>query len=148
VSISVDVQYAVRGQDIPEEKNIKHWAMTCLQDIRTDAELTIRIVGEEEGAVLNRTWRKIDHATNVLSFPAGMNEIVPELLGDVIICAPVVNREAAAQGKSTDAHWAHMTIHGILHLLGYDHENDEDARIMESLETEKLDKLHYPDPYK
>ncbi len=147
MAINIDVQYAVRGREIPGKKAIKNWAMTCLQGIRTDAEVTIRIVGEEEGAGLNHTWRKINHATNVLSFPAGDNSIVPELLGDVVVCAPVVIREAAEQGKEADAHWAHMIIHGILHLLGYDHVNDRQAKIMEALETEKLNRLNYPDPY-
>lgn len=122
--------------------------------------LTIRIVGAAESRRLNRTWRGKDKPTNVLSFPAEplaadrrpltrLHETAfdDHPLGDLAICAPVVAREAKEQGKSAQAHWAHMVVHGVLHLLGYDHENDRDANIMESLETKILDRLGYADPY-
>lgn len=121
--------------------------------------LTIRIVGAAESRRLNRTWRDKDKPTNVLSFPAvplspGASGLPPRFpaknvseLGDLAICAPVVAREAREQGKSPQAHWAHMVVHGVLHLLGYDHENDRDAEVMEARETKILAQFGYPDPY-
>lgn len=114
-------------------------------------ELTIRVVGAAESRKLNRTWRGKDKPTNVLSFPAlpvgnGRHELVPEL-GDLAICAPVVAREAREQGKPAQAHWAHMVVHGVLHLLGYDHEVDRDAQIMEAREADILAGLGYSNPY-
>ena len=147
MAITVDVQYASSCSAIPDKKKITLWARTCLDSISDNAELTIRIVDEEEIIELNKTWRKMDKPTNVLSFPAGDNQIIPEFLGDVVICAPIIIKEAMQQEKTADAHWAHMIIHGILHLLGYDHMNDSDAEIMETLEIQKLELLHYPDPY-
>ena len=97
--------------------------------------------------MLNRTWRGIDKPTNVLSFPAGENPLMPELLGDVVLCAPVIAREAVEQDKRIDAHWAHMVIHGILHLTGHDHVKPREAKRMESIEIEKLNALKYPNPY-
>jgi probable rRNA maturation factor len=147
VSISIDVQIASKSTDIPDRKKIVAWVQTCLDSMKENAELTIRIVDEPEITELNRRWRGIDNATNVLSFPAGENVVVPNLLGDIVICAPVVEKEAVEQQKNSDAHWAHMVIHGILHLLDYDHENNKDAQIMESIEIEKLAILDYPNPY-
>ena len=147
MSIKVDVQIASKNSGIPDRKKIRMWAETCLESIRENAEFTIRIVDESEITDLNSRWRGINKATNVLSFPAGENVALPELLGDIVICAPVVIREAEGQDKSLDAHWAHMVIHGILHLLNYDHINDKEAQIMESIEIEKLAKLDYPNPY-
>lgn len=121
--------------------------------------LTIRVVGAAESRRLNRTWRNKDKPTNVLSFPAapvapGATGEPPRFpakdfseLGDLAICAPVVAREAREQGKSLQAHWAHMVVHGVLHLLGYDHENDRDAEVMETRETKILAQFGYPDPY-
>jgi probable rRNA maturation factor len=106
------------------------------------------VVDEAEGRELNRQYRHKDYATNVLSFPADLPpELGLPLLGDVILCAPVVAREAQAQGKSLDAHYAHLTVHGVLHLLGYDHETISDARTMEGLEVQILDSMGIPDPY-
>ena len=102
----------------------------------------------DEGTQLNRRWRKATGPTNVLSFPAeGVEDYAPGLLGDIVICAPVVNNEARQQNKAIDAHWAHMVIHGILHLSGYDHENPEDAEKMESFEITILESLGYKNPY-
>ena len=147
MAITVNVQYASRCKDIPDKEKICYWARTCLDFMREDAEFTIRIVDEEEISKLNKKWRGFNKPTNVLSFPAGENPVSPELLGDIIICAPIIIKEAAEQHKESDAHWAHMVIHGLLHLLGYDHINNNDAVKMESIEIEKLKFLNYPDPY-
>jgi probable rRNA maturation factor len=144
----VDVQYAAGQRDHPDKAKIMHWVETALAGLRTDAELTVRIVDEEEGRELNERWRGGNGATNVLSFPAGDEQaVVPELLGDIVICAPVVSREAAGQGKTEEAHWAHLVIHGVLHLLGFDHADEQDAEVMESLEIDKLKRLGYGNPY-
>ena len=147
MQINVDVQYATACTDIPDHEEFVNWARVCLESLKDDAEFTIRIVDESEITELNRKWRGIDKATNVLSFPAGDNPVMPQLLGDIVICAPVINKEAEEQRKTMDAHWAHMIIHGLLHLLGYDHVNDKDAEKMETLEIKKLKLLNYPDPY-
>ena len=150
MSIIVDVQFAVKKRNqLPSKKQLVSWAKTALNGIMDRALLTIRIVDEDEGKLLNEQWREGKKgATNVLSFPVGNDEFVePGYLGDIVICAPVVLREATEQDKSPLAHWAHMVIHGVLHLLGYDHENEADANVMESLEIEKLDSLGYGNPY-
>jgi probable rRNA maturation factor len=114
-------------------------------------ELTVRIVGETESATLNERFRNVIGATNVLAFPYDNSPcegaIDLELIGDLVICAPVLEREAAAQGKTLLAHWAHILIHGTLHLVGYDHENVEDAQVMEEREKELLGLLGFDDPY-
>lgn len=133
---------------LPTRKQLQRWVAAALNGQRDAAEVSIRIVGEAEGAELNRTWRHKDYATNVLSFPAELPPgIRSPLLGDLVICAPVVIREAAEQGKSPEAHWAHLVVHGTLHLLGYDHETEAEAEAMEALETRMLAGLGYPDPY-
>lgn len=133
---------------LPTRKQFQRWVAAALNGQRDAAEVSIRIVDEAEGAELNRTWRHKDYATNVLSFPAELPPgIRSPLLGDLVICAPVVIREAAQQGKSPEAHWAHLVVHGTLHLLGYDHETGAEAEAMEALETRMLAGLGYPDPY-
>lgn len=133
---------------LPTRKQFQRWVAAALNGQRDAAEVSIRIVDEAEGAELNRTWRHKDYATNVLSFPAELPPgIRSPLLGDLVICAPVVIREAAQQGKSPEAHWAHLVVHGTLHLLGYDHETEAEAEAMEALETRMLAGLGYPDPY-
>ena len=112
--------------------------------LRVDTEVTIRIVDEEEGRALNLTYRGKDYATNVLTFPLTEE---PHLMGDIIICAPVVEAEARKQDISIGMHYAHLTVHGVLHLHGYDHQIDEQAALMESIEVTTLMKLGYPDPY-
>src|SRR5690606_26327341 len=112
---------------------------------RIDAEIALRIVDENEGRTLNRDYRGKDYATNVLTFPL-MEE--PQLMGDIVLCAPVVLREAAEQEKGIEAHFAHLTVHGVLHLHGYDHETEPQAELMEMLETGILMGLGYSDPYK
>ena len=144
----MDVQYAAKQSNLPDRAQITRWVEIALAGQRSEAELTVRIVGEEEGRELNERWRGGNDATNVLSFPAGdEQDIVPELLGDIVICAPVVSRESAAQGKTEEAHWAHLVIHGVLHLLGFDHTDEQDAEVMEALEIEKLKQLGYGNPY-
>jgi probable rRNA maturation factor len=111
-------------------------------------EVSVRIVDTAEMTTLNQSWRGKAGATNVLSFPANLPAELPvALLGDIVICAPVVAAEAAQQHKAPDAHWAHMTIHGTLHLLGYDHIKEDEATLMEALESAILNELNYPCPY-
>ena len=148
MNIDIDVQYATDWPDLPDKNNIRQWAETALKDLNENAELTIRIVGEEEGAQLNEQWRKSKGPTNVLSFTHdGAKEIAPDFLGDIVICAPVVDREAIEQNKNNHAHWAHMVVHGVLHLNGFDHINPEDADHMENLEIKILEKLNVKNPY-
>ncbi|WP_222937573.1 rRNA maturation RNase YbeY [Spartinivicinus ruber] len=148
MSVSVDLQIASECQDIPTTEQFIQWATAAVNNLKNHAELSIRVIDEEEGAELNLTYRQKQGPTNVLSFPAELPEAVElPLLGDLAICAPVVIREAAEQNKSLEAHWAHMVIHGTLHLLGFDHINDKDAEIMESLETKILMELDFPNPY-
>lgn len=148
MSIVVDVQYACDIPSVPSKEQILGWAERTLTDIKTDAELTVRVVDVEEGTELNERWRESTGPTNVLSFPAeGLEKIAPELLGDIVICAPVIENEAKQQGKPLEAHWAHMIIHGILHLLGYDHIDKQDADRMELLETRILNSIGYKNPY-
>ncbi|WP_323149265.1 rRNA maturation RNase YbeY [Pseudomonas oryzihabitans] len=149
MAIELDVQVASEAADLPEEPDLRLWCELALRTRQGDSELTIRLVDEDEGRELNRTWRHKDYATNVLSFPADVPDEFLDipLLGDLVICAPVVTREAAEQGKPVKAHWAHLVIHGCLHLLGYDHLEDDEAEEMEDLERQLLAELGYPDPY-
>ena len=139
--LAMDVQVASEATDIPDDMLFRKWARATL---RVDTEIALRIVDEEEGRALNRDYRGKDYATNVLTFPLTEE---PHLMGDIILCAPVVAREAAEQGKPVEAHYAHLTVHGVLHLHGYDHETEPQAELMEGLETEIVTKLGYSDPY-
>ena len=147
--LELDLQVASEAADLPSEADFRNWCELALRQRSNDSELTIRVVDEAEGRELNKTWRHKDYATNVLSFPADVPDELLDipLLGDLVICAPVVTREAAEQGKPALAHWAHLVIHGCLHLLGYDHIDDAEAEEMESLEQELLAELGHPDPY-
>lgn len=146
--LRVTLQTATQTKTLPSDADFERWIGAALAGRRESAELTVRIVDEDEGARLNHRYRHKDYPTNVLSFPAQLPEGVESaLLGDLVICAPLVMREAAEQGKPAQAHWAHLTIHGTLHLLGYDHECASQAEEMESLETALLAGLGYPDPY-
>ena len=149
MQVELDLQLASTAGELPGEAQLRRWCELALRQRTAPSELTIRIVNEAEGRELNRTWRGKDYATNVLSFPAEVPEGILDipLLGDLVICAQVVAREAAEQGKAADAHWAHLTIHGCLHLLGYDHIDDDEAEEMEALERQLLAELGYPDPY-
>ncbi|MDZ7734779.1 MAG: rRNA maturation RNase YbeY [Gammaproteobacteria bacterium] len=143
----ITIQFATRKPAVPRAADIRRWILPVLQD-RTHTEMTVRIVDEHEGSALNFQWRGKQGPTNVLSFPGGgMGDIAPALLGDIVVCAPIVAREAREQGKELQAHWAHMLIHGTLHLLGYDHQEPADAKRMEQLETDILCNFGYPDPY-
>jgi len=142
----VNLQLACDAGDIPCATDFEHWAAAGLQ--QPQGELSIRVVGRGESQAMNRNYRHKDKPTNVLSFPYEAPVQVPShYLGDLIICAPIVTEEAAAQNKSVASHWAHMVVHGMLHLQGYDHENDQDAEIMERLERQIMGKLGYSDPY-
>ncbi|WP_447745477.1 rRNA maturation RNase YbeY [Pseudomonas nicosulfuronedens] len=147
--LELDLQVACEATCLPSEAQFRQWCELALRQRQNDSELTLRLVDEAEGRELNRTWRHKDYATNVLSFPADVPDELLDipLLGDLVICAAVVTREAAEQGKSVEAHWAHLVIHGCLHLLGYDHIDDAEAEEMESLEQELLAELGHPDPY-
>ena len=148
MTLEVDVQVACDEDDLPGQADLRAWARAAVGALREDAELTIRIVDEAESTRLNSRYRNKDGATNVLSFPfdapAGMD--VP-LLGDIVVCAPVVRREARQQSKSVSSHWAHMVVHGALHLLGFDHEQARDADEMEAMETRILADLGFDNPY-
>jgi probable rRNA maturation factor len=145
---AVDVQYAVTVDGMPEEDAIRQWVLQALPEQKKTSELTIRVVDEAEITALNRQYRGKEGATNVLSFPyEAIPGVASGLLGDIVICAPVVASESVAQGKPLDAHWAHIVIHGVLHLLGYDHHQDDAAHKMEARETELLDSLGYANPY-
>ncbi|RFA30264.1 rRNA maturation RNase YbeY [Alkalilimnicola ehrlichii] len=148
MSVELDLQRVYDGDDVPTAEDVQRWSEAALKGRRDFAELTVRITGEEESRALNRDYRGKDKPTNVLSFPFEAPPGVElELLGDLVICAPVVAREAQEQGKPLMAHWAHMIVHGVLHLLGYDHQEDAEAEAMESLEVEILAGLGMPDPY-
>ena len=150
MKIKINIQRATAITEIPTDKKIRNWVKMALNRNKQvkDTELTIRIVGMDEGTQLNRRWRNARGPTNVLSFPvAGMEQYIPGLLGDIVICAPVVNNEAKEQNKPVEAHWAHMVIHGGLHLLGHDHDNSEDAEKMESIEIALLESLGFKNPY-
>jgi probable rRNA maturation factor len=150
--LDVAIGYALPRKGLPAAASFRKWAAAALAGRIREADLAIRIVDEDEGRALNRHYRGKDYATNVLSFPADLPEGLPEgvrlpLLGDLVVCAPVVAREAAEQAKSLNAHYAHLTVHGVLHLLGWDHEDDKDAEAMEQLEREILAGLGIDDPY-
>jgi len=148
MKLDVAVDNASRYASIPDVADFRRWARAALADAEGEGELSLRIVDEAEGSQLNRTYRQKSGPTNVLSFPF---EAPPgtesKLLGDLVICAPVVGREAREQGKPEPAHWAHMVVHGIMHLRGYDHDTEEDAERMEGKEREILARLGYADPY-
>ena len=148
--LTLAVGYAVPRVGLPASASFRRWVEAALRGAkrRKAAELSIRIVGVDEGRTLNREYRSKDYATNVLSFPVELPPgVMLPLIGDLAICASVVLREAAEQGKTPSDHWAHLTIHGVLHLLGYDHLDDTEAIAMEALETRILAGLGITDPY-
>jgi probable rRNA maturation factor len=140
-NVELTVQYATRARPLPSERNIRKWVEAAL---RADARLTVRLVGTPEARTLNREYRGRDYATNVLTF---VHTGRPPYDGDVALCAPVVSREAREQRKAVMAHYAHLTVHGVLHLQGYEHDREPDAVAMEKLETRILKRLGFPDPY-
>ena len=152
VRLDVAVGYALPRAGVPAAASFRKWVAAALEGRIREADLAIRIVDSEEGRALNRHYRGKDYATNVLSFPAELPEGLPKgvkfpLLGDLVICAPVVAREADEQGKPRNAHYAHLTVHGCLHLLGMDHIDPREAEAMEQLERDILAELGVPDPY-
>jgi probable rRNA maturation factor len=146
--LRIEVQRISEGPGVPDERQIRDWIGAALRGRAGRRELTVRLVDEDESARLNREFRGKEGATNVLSFPL---EMPPEAgipyLGDLVLCVPVVRREAADQGKSLNAHYAHMLVHGSLHLLGYDHRSRQQAREMEAVEVGIMKELGFPNPY-
>ena len=149
MKLDLDLQIASQAANLPSQQDFERWATTAINAHRDTAELTIRIVENDESQSLNATYRGKDKPTNVLSFPfeAPVGVTLP-LLGDLIIATDVVEDEAKAQNKTLESHWAHMVVHGCLHLLGYDHIDDDEAVEMESLETQLLESLGFDNPYK
>lgn len=148
MAIILDLQLASNAADLPGEADIQQWLEAAILPFQADAEVTVRIVDNSESQQLNFDYRGKDKPTNVLSFPFQCPPgIELALLGDLVICAPVVMAEAAEQGKSLNAHWAHMVVHGSLHLLGFDHINDDDAQQMEAEEVTILQQLGFTNPY-
>ena len=139
--LSLSVQYATNARKLPTRQQFRRWIKVALEQ---DVQMALRIVNEAEGRELNRSYRGKDYATNVLTF---VYDDTSPIYGDVVICAPVVAREAREQGKDWLAHYAHLTIHAMLHLQGYDHEKKRDAEKMEARETALMLKLRYPAPY-
>lgn len=147
-AFDIVIQRASALRGLPTNAAMRGWIAHALRRRRREASLTLRIVDAREGAALNRRWRGKQGPTNVLSFPLpGLAGIAPALLGDIVLCAPVLKAEAAAQKKTIAAHCAHLLVHGTLHLLGYDHARPRQAAAMERLETELLAELDFPDPY-
>jgi probable rRNA maturation factor len=146
----ITIQKATRNTPAPTAIQLRQWAKQVLKNKLSTAEMTIRIVAEKEMIALNSTYRHKNKPTNVLSFPFDMPKEVKldiPLLGDIVICAAVVNEEAATQNKTTEAHWAHIVTHGVLHLLGYDHEVEADAVRMEAEEIKILQRQGFQNPY-
>jgi probable rRNA maturation factor len=149
MTVTVDIQNASGVKQVPLRRDFKRWATAALAQLATEhpkSRLSIRIVDEAESAELNSHFRHKQGATNILSFP-GPAAFPEAWLGDLAICATVVAREAQEQNKSLDAHWAHLTVHGVLHLKGYDHEEPKEADAMEAIEKRILEQLGYQDPY-
>lgn len=148
MSTRVDLQIACDAENLPSEADFSRWVDRVLTQQKTSGEVCIRIVSEQESQSLNHDYRGKDRPTNVLSFPFEVPPGIPvTLLGDLVICADVVAREAREQHKPVQDHWAHMVVHGTLHLLGFDHINDAEAEEMEALERALLAQLNIADPY-
>lgn len=147
--LNTAIQQCSTCSHVPGREKVSRWAGAAFTAVsKDDGDVTIRIVDREEGAELNRRYRNGSRETNVLSFDyANDPHAPPGQLGDIVICAPVVGDEASAQSKSVEAHWAHMVVHGVLHLCGYDHQHDAAAAEMEALEAQVLKALGYPAPY-
>jgi probable rRNA maturation factor len=145
--LHLTVQYAAPDGKLPTRRQFRTW---CAAALAHDADVTLRVVDEAEGLRLNCAYRGRSYATNVLTFAYGEADGLPEgspLSGDIVLCAPVIEAEARTQGKSLEAHYAHLAVHAMLHLQGHDHEQDGEAAAMEAKESEIVAKLGYPDPY-
>lgn len=153
--VSVDLQVASAVGSVPDDAAVQSWVQDVIDEMEfgRQCEVSVRIVDEKEGRELNKQYRNKDGATNVLSFPADSESMltlpadVPCVLGDIVICGPIVESEANEQKKKIESHWAHLLVHGTLHLLGHDHEEDADAEEMEAIETRILGKRGVADPY-
>jgi probable rRNA maturation factor len=144
----LEIQDVFQSEGQPTAEQFQGWVDAALADYHKDTELVIRIVDEQESAELNQQYRHKQGPTNILSFPVDLPDgIELDLLGDLVICAPVLEREALQQHKALVDHWAHIIIHGVLHLLGYDHIDDAEAEQMEALEIAILSKLNIKNPY-
>jgi probable rRNA maturation factor len=139
--LALTVQYAAGNGRLPTRSQLRTWVKSALQH---DADITVRLVGAEEARTLNRQYRRKDRVTNVLTFVYSDTDL---LTGDIALCVPAVEREAREQHKDLPAHYAHLVVHGMLHLQGYDHQKSADARVMETLETEIVTGLGYAAPY-
>lgn len=149
MKLMLTVQRVENNGFIPSDAQFAQWIKAALHTRKENAEICIRLVGKNESAQLNDEYRHKEGPTNVISFPSILPPDLAKtyLLGDLVICVPLVANEAEAENKTILAHWAHLTIHGCLHLLGYDHELDNEAKIMEELETQLMIELGFPDPY-
>jgi probable rRNA maturation factor len=147
MAIILDLQNESAATSVPAAEQLRCWLQAALQADHECLEQTIRIVDEAESRALNSRFRNRDSATNVLAFPADSDLLDYQCLGDLVICAPLVATEAKQQGKTEEAHWAHLVVHGMLHLQGYDHQTGTQAERMEALEIEILDTLGYTNPY-
>ena len=148
MSFGIEVQRACDASGVPPAAKLVQWVEAALVGHSEDVQMTVRVVDEAEGAALNERYRGRAGATNVLAFPFDAPELPSlRILGDVVVCAPVAAREAHEHSKRLDAHWAHLVIHGTLHLLGFDHDEPDSASEMEAIERGILDRLGYPDPY-
>ena len=146
--LEVDVTYAARRPWVPRRAQVETWARAALTGVKRSNVLSVRVVGAARSRSLNAQYRYKDRPTNVLSFSgAGLSPDGLNYLGELVICAPVVAREAIMQGKSSESHWAHITVHGVLHLLGFDHERHAEAEKMAAREIQILDRLGFSDPY-
>ena len=146
--LEVDVTYAARRPWVPRRAQFETWAGAALTGVKRSNVLSVRVVGAARSRSLNAQYRNKDRPTNVLSFSgAGLSPDGLNYLGELVICAPVVAREAILQGKSSESHWAHITVHGVLHLLGFDHERHAEAEKMAAREIQILDRLGFSDPY-
>ncbi len=144
----LDIQIISQSKQLPDQEQLQYWVDAVLKDEYQDSELVIRIVDEAEMTQFNEQYRDKKGSTNILSFPFEVPEGVDSnLLGDILVCAPVVEKEAQQQHKERDNHWAHIIVHGVLHLLGYDHVDDQDAEEMEALEIKILKKIKIKNPY-
>lgn len=147
MAIRIDLQNDAALESVPRKQQFQKWVAAALLEPHNELEQTIRIVDETESRDLNSRFRDKDNATNVLAFPSDSDLLEYDCLGDLVICAPIVVAEATAQGKPVEAHWAHLVVHGMLHLQGFDHNNDDETAQMEALEIKILNFLGYTNPY-
>ncbi len=148
MKLDLEVQHITGVADVPSQEILEQWSLAALRQEREQVELVIRLVDVAEIQELNQEYRGKDRPTNILTFPSYLPKVVDSsLLGDIVICVPLVLSEAAEQGKPPQVHWAHMVVHGVLHLLGYDHQEEAEAVVMEQLERKVLACLNIQDPY-